>query len=64
MVCEVMAGTLLYGTTSLFTACATTAIVPAFYRVNEPYEHGRGNSIQREMKISARPCPCLKEKDG
>ena len=32
-----MADTLLYGTISLLTACAATAIVPAFYRVNEPY---------------------------
>jgi hypothetical protein len=41
MVCEIMADTLLYGIISLLTAC-TTLIVPAFYRLNELYEHRRG----------------------
>jgi hypothetical protein len=30
MVCEVMPDTLLYGTMSLLSVCATTAMVPAF----------------------------------
>jgi len=66
MVCEIMADTLLYGTISLLTACTTTAIVLGYlpFTVNKPYEHRRGNSMQLGLKTSARPCPCLKERDG
>ena len=34
-----MADNLLYGTASLLTTCATTAMVPAFYRVDIPYKY-------------------------
>lgn len=64
MVCEVTAGTLLYGTIPLLAACATTAMVPTFYRVNWPHQHKSGNSVRRELESSARRCPCLAVKRG
>jgi hypothetical protein len=64
MVCEVTADTLLYGTIYPLYRLCYNGDRTCLYRMNEPDEHRRVNSIQRRLKTSVRLCPCLKERDG
>jgi hypothetical protein len=62
MVCEVMPDILLYGAMPLLNVCATTAIVPAFYRVY--YDTDLEILYSGKLETSARRCPCPKEGGG